>query len=66
MLDYDDPLYTESACQNYPSNIKASPLDMAEPMMQNSKPLLVSELVNNYKGINTSTISEPPVASSDH
>ena len=25
----------------------------------NSKPLLVSELVNNYKGINTSTISEP-------
>ena len=27
--------------------------------MQNSKPLLVSDLVNTYKGINTSTITEP-------
>lgn len=59
-LDYDDPLYTESACQNYTNKVSGSPLDMAEPVqMMNSKPLLVSELVNNYKGINTSTISEP-------
>lgn len=36
---------------------------MAEPV-QNSKPLLVSELVNNYKGMNTSTISEPANADS--
>jgi len=28
---------------------------------QNSKPLLVSELVSNYKGINTSVISEETV-----
>ena len=57
-LDYDDPLYTESACQNYTNKVTASPLEMAEPA-QNSKPLLVSELVNNYKGIGTSTLNEP-------
>ena len=61
-LDYDDPLYTESACHNYNTSNKvtASPLDIAADTQQiNSKPLLVSELVQNYKGINTSTISEP-------
>lgn len=60
-LDYDDPLYTESACQNYTSKVSTSPLEMPDHV-QNSKPLLVSELVNNYKGMSTSTMSEPSIA----
>ena len=52
--DYD-PLYTESACKNIKTT--TSPLDIVDHKI-NSKPLLVSELVSNYKGINTSVASD--------
>lgn len=54
-----DPLFSESACQ-HASTILTPPPDMqveCAPVV-NSKPLLVSELVSNYKAINTSTLSE--------
>lgn len=54
-FDYD-PLYTESACAN-PKWQNQSNLEAPEGYqpVSNSKPLLVSELVSNYKGINTAS-----------
>ena len=44
-----------------------SPLEqhVDQPVIMNSRPLLVSELVSSYKGMNTSTLSDPVFENKD-
>ena len=57
--DYD-PLYVESTA-HHNARETFSPYEMTDAITPNSKPLLVSELVSSYKGMNTSVLSEPSV-----
>ena len=58
-VDYD-PLYVESAVFHNNRGTFTS-FEIADVITSNSKPLLVSELVSSYKGMNTSLLSEPSV-----
>ena len=47
------------------SPLDLTPSDVPTAPVQNSKPLLVSELVSSYKGMNTSTISDKQLNSDE-